>query len=232
MAAASQVSQHKRERDDCWNGGLPLQDTKRINCGLTVARDSDLMAFFDQIDNFDANGSNPEGTDAANELEICEIGMNGVLKSLEDELGLKVQTEKIEWIDEKGDADRVGSIKRDKFTVYGSNSEATSAWDIGDWTYYDDLRAELRYFVEDISPQDLGFIIDNYTFGDSTYDIMYFDTVHSCVETTDDFFASLWDQDIWQWNEHPIIRNDFESSQQEVGLVVSEAEFSDVLERY
>jgi len=226
-SAASQVYQRKRGRDEYWNGGLASPHTKRINSGLTLAQDSDLMALLDEIDNLDANNSNPDETDAAKELEISD---NGVIESLEDEIGLKVQTENnIESTDEKGSDDQMGSFKQGKLTEDGSNSEAVSVCDIGDWTYYDDVRAELGYFVEHISPDELGIIIDNYIDGDSMANIMYSDAVDGYAETPEEFYGSLWDHDIWQVNEHPVVQNDFESLQkEEVGSVVSEGEFPDV----
>jgi len=229
MATASQVSQLKRGRDEYWNGGLPLPDTKQMNSGVTGARDSDLMALLDQIDNLCANDSYPEGTDASNELEICEIGMNGVIKSLEDEFGLMSQTENKMSTNEKGGADWLGPFKQGTFTEGGSNFQETSARDIADWTYYNDVGTELSYFGEDIFADDLGFIIDDSIYGDSTSNITYSDTVHGYAETTEDFYGFLWEDDIWQLNEHPVMLNDFESSQQqEVRLVVSEPEFPDV----
>lgn len=218
----------KRGRDDYWNGGLALPDRKRINSGLTVAPDSGFMASLEEINNIDDNDSNQE-TDAANELEISETRVNGVIQSLEDEIVLRLQTEhKIQLSDEKGSADQMGPFRQGELAEEGSNSEGTSVNEIGDWTYYDDLHAELGYFVENISRDDLGIIIDNYIDGDSMANLMYSDAIHGYAETTEDFNGFLWEDDIWQSNEHPIIRNSFESSQQEVGLVVSEAELPDI----
>lgn len=230
MAAASQVSRTKRGRDDYWNGGFALPDTKRINSGLTVAQDSDFMLSLDEINNLDDNDCNPEETDAANELEISETRVKGVIQSLEDEIGLNVQTEhKIQFSDENCSPVQMGSFRQGELVEDGSNSEVTSVNDIGDWTYYDDLRAQLGCFVENISPEYPGIIIDNYVNGDSMVNLMYSDAIQGYAESTEDFYWSLWDHDIWQPNEHPVIRNGFESSQQEeIGLVVSEADFPDV----
>lgn len=196
MAAAWQVCQSKRGRDDYWSGGLALPDTKRINSELAVAQDSDLLASLDEINDLDAIDGNQEETDAGNELEIR---INGVIQSLEDEIGLKVQTtNKIESSEEKGSADQMGAFRQGGLAEEGSNSEATSACDIGEWTYYHDVHAELDCFVEDISPYDLGVIIDNYIDGDSMANFMYSDAVHCYDETMEDFCGSLWEDDIWQ----------------------------------
>jgi len=213
MAASSQVSQNKRGRDhEYWNGGLASREAKRTSsAGLTLAaHDSDLMAFLDKIDNMDNNDSNPEETDiAVCELE-SEIRLNGpaVIESLEDEIGLKAQTEnKIESSsDEKGSGDEMGSFKQGEVTADGSNSEATSLCDIRDLTYnYDDvIQAELDFFVDYIFPNDLGIIIDhNYIVGDPMAN-----AVHGYAEAaTEDFYGFLWDHDNWQLDEHPVIQN-------------------------
>ena len=50
--------------------------------------------------------------------------------------------------------------------------------------------------------------------------IMYSDALDGYAEITEDFYESLWEHDIWQLNEHPVIQKDFESPQQEeVGMV-------------
>jgi len=225
MAAAWQNRQSKRGRDD-YCGGLALPDTKRINSELTVAQGSDLMASLDEINDLDAIDCNPEEAVAGNELEIIsDIRITGVIESLEDEIGLKVQTtNKIESSEEKGSANQMGPLWQGELTEDGSNSGATSACDIEEWPYYDDVRGQLGCFVEDISPNDLGIINDNYMDGVSMANIIY--SNHSYAENMEDFYGFLWEDDIWQLNEHPVIQNDFESSQQEeVGLVVSEADF-------
>jgi len=116
----------------------------------------------------------------------------------------------------------MGAVKHDELTADGSNSEATSLCDIGDHlTYYEDVSAELGFFVNHISPDEFGIII-NYIYGDSMANIMYSDAVHSYSEPIEVFCVSLWEDDICLLNEHPIIQNDFESSQQTYnGLVVS-----------
>ena len=55
----------------------------------------------------------------------------------------------------------------------------------------------------------------NYANGDSIPEIMYLDAVHSYVETTEFFYGSLWEDDIWQLNEQLIVQNVSESPQQE-----------------
>lgn len=223
MASALQVCQNKRAREDYWYGGLALPDTKRMNSGLALTQDSDLMALLDEIDNLDAYNSNPEDTDAVNELNV-------VTKAREDEIGLEAQAEnKIESPEEKDSADQMGSYKRGELTPDGSNSEATSACEIGDMTYYYSVPAELGFFAEHIYPNELGIIVNNYIDGDSMADIMCLDAVHGNAEITEDFYGSLWDNDIWQLNEHSVIQNDFESPQkEEVGFVVRESEFNSI----
>jgi len=202
MATWSQVSQNKRGRDEYWNGELDLPDAKRTNGGLSLAHDSDLMVFLDKIDNMGANICNPKETD---------VGINRVINSLEDEVGLKARTDyHIESTDEEdSSADQMGSNKQGELTA-GRNSKATSLTsDIGYFTYYDDVRADLDFFLHQFTLDELG-IIKNHIDGDSIPDIMYLDAVHSYVETRQVY---LWDDDIWQWNEHSIIQNDLASPQ-------------------
>lgn len=223
MAGFLQVSQNKRGRDEYWNGGLDFPDAKRNNTG-TLAHDSDLMALLEKIDNMDDNNSNPE---AVNLLE--DERLNGVIKSLEDEIvGLKGQAVVEASVDvdaEKGSSE-LGSIKQGELT--DGNSEATSVSDIGDLhseagnlTYYDDVRAELGFFV-DHTADELGIIMSHID-GDSMPNIMYSDALHAVYgESTEFFYGSLWEDDIWLLNEHPV-----EAPQQEVGLVVSGAELDE-----
>jgi len=232
MAASSQVSQNKRGRDhEYWNGGLASREAKRTSsAGLTLAaHDSDLMALLEKIDNMDDNnGNNPEAS--VNQVE--EERLNGVIKSLEDELKGQAGVEAVDVVEEiQGKNTEMGSIKQGELT--DGSSEANSVSDIGDLhseagnlTYYDDVRAELGFFV-DHTADELGIIMSHID-GDSMANIMYSDALHSCVETTEFFYGSLWDDDIWLLNEHPIIQNDFKAPQQEVGLVVSGAEFDEV----
>jgi hypothetical protein len=201
MTAYSQVFQNKRGRDDYWKGWFALPEAKRTNSELRLVHDSDLMALLDKIDNMDNN----EETSAVNEIE-GEIRLNGVIKSLEDEIGLKAATDyKIEFTDEKGSADQMSSVKKGEATAGGSNSEATTVCDIGaHLPYYDDVSTDLDFFVDYIFPDDLGIIV-NYTHGDSMANIMYSDAMHGNSETTEVFYGSLWEDDICLLNEHPII---------------------------
>jgi len=222
MAGFSQVSYNKRGRDESWNGGLDLPDAKRTNSG-TLMHDSDLMALLEKIDNMDDNNSNPE---TVNGLE--DERLNGVIKSLEDEIGLKGQA----GVDELGSTEMV-SIKQGELTDGNSEATSTSVSDIGDLhseagnlTYYDDVRAELGFFV-DHTADELGIIMSHID-GDSMANIMYSDAVHGYVETSEVFYGSLWEDDIWLLNEHPVVQKDFELPQQEVGLVVSGSEFDEV----
>jgi hypothetical protein len=203
MAAYSEVSQNKRGRDEYWNGGLAFPEAKRTNTGLTLAHDSDLMAFLDKIDYMDNKNSNPEDTDAVNKAEGKQL-------------------------DEKGSSHQTGSIK--EVELIDRNSEVISlVCDTGDFAYYDDVGAELGFFVDDITPHELGIIMNHcpcYVDGDSMHDILYSDAVYGYAETNE-VFGSLWEDDIWQLNEHPVTQNDFASPQQkEIGI--NGDEFHDV----
>lgn len=232
MAGFSQVCYNKRGRDEYWNGGLDFPDAKRINSG-SLMHDSDLMALLEKIDNMDDNNnSNNNSPEAVNLVE--EETLNGVIKSLEDEIVIKgqggVEVEVVD-VDELCSTE-MGSIKQGELT--DGNSEATSVSDIGDLhsetgnlTYYDDVRAELGFFV-DHTADELGIIMSHID-GDSVDNIMFSDALHGYVETSEVFYGSLWADDIWLLNEHPVVQNEFEQPQQEVGLVVSgEAEFGEV----
>jgi len=225
MAAYSQVSYSKRGRNEYWNDGFSLPDAKRT-ISRTLAYDSDLMSLLDKIDDMDNIDNNPEGTHAVNELD-GEIGFNAVLKSLEEDIGLKAQTRNdIESTDEKGNNDQMGSIKEGELSEW--NSEATSSvFDIRIFKNYDDVGAELCFLADHISPDEFGIII-NYIDGDSMANTMYYsDVEYGYAETTEDFYGSLWDDDIWHMNEHPVIQNDFASPQlKEFGI--SGAKFHDV----
>ena len=208
MAASSQVSQNKRGRDEDWNGELSLADAKRTNRELTMAHDSHLMALLEKIDNMDANNSNPEETD---------IAFNKVINSVEDDTGSKGQKyHNVESTDEMdGIADQMGSNKK---------GESTPG--IGDFSYYDDVRAEFDFFVDNFTPEELRIIMSHMD-GDSIPDIMYLDAAHNYAETGEVFYGPLWDDDIWQLNEDPVIQNDLASPQQEE-FGINGSEFHDV----
>ena len=81
--------------------------------------------------------------------------------------------------------------------------------------------------IDKFTPDELGIMM-NYIDGDSIPDIMYFDAVHSDVESREVFYGSLWEDDIWQLNEqYPGIQKDFASPQQEE-FGINGAEFHDV----
>jgi hypothetical protein len=220
MAASSQVSQNKRARDDYWNSGLALPDAKRTNKGMLV-HDGDIIALLEKIDNMDANNSDPEETHTVFQLD-------GVIKSLEDEIGLKAQTDyKIESTDSKGSTVEMGSNKQGELTADG-NSEATSVTsDIGGFIYYDSVCADLDFFLDRIIPYEFGIIMQNYLDPDSVPDIIYSDPVHGYAETMEASYGSLWEDDIWQLNEQPIVQKESESPQQE-NFGNSEVDFHDV----
>jgi hypothetical protein len=221
MAASSQISQNKRGKDEYLNGGLALPDGKRTNTGRLV-HDCDLMAVLEKIDN-------PEEIHSVNQLE--DERLSEVTKSLEDELELKGQEDEVETVDVngKGSTEMV-SIKQGEITE--GKSETTSVSDTGEMhsegnlTYYDDVCAEFDFFVDDIIPDELGIFMQNHVDGDSVPDIMYSDAVHGYVQTGGVFYGSLWEDDIWQFNEHPVIQNDFLWPQQEE-FGINGAEFHD-----
>lgn len=213
MAACSQVSHNKRGRDEYWNSVLAFPDSKRTNSAGTLAHDSDLLAFLDKIDNMDdSKETQVEG----------EIRLNGIIKSLGDEIGLKVvQTDK-ESGDENGSTDQIGSNKQGALTADGISEATSVTFNIGDMTYYD------GFFVDHITADEFGFIMQNYLAGDSVPNITYSGAVHSYIESREvSYIGPLWEDDIWQFNENPVIQNDFASPQQEE-FGIAGAEFQDV----
>jgi hypothetical protein len=206
MAASSQVYQNKRGRDEYWNGGLALSDAKRTNGGFTLAHDSDLMQFLDKIDDMDNNNNNPENTHAVN------------------------QVEEVRQFDEKRSSHQMDSTE--EVELIGGNSEViSSVYDRGDIAYYDDFGAEFGFFVDHFTPHELGIITNHYhcdVDGDSMPDILYSAALYGyAAETSEVVYGSLWEDDIWQWNEHPVIQNDFATPQQgEFGI--NGTEFHDV----
>jgi len=109
----------------------------------------------------------------------------------------------------------MGSIKLGEWTKWDSEAASLVCY-IRDFKNYDVVRAELGFMVEHISPDEFRTVI-NYIDGDSmaANTIYYSDTVHGYPETTRDFYESLWEDDIWQWNENLVIQNYFLSSEQE-----------------
>lgn len=58
--------------------------------------------------------------------------------------------------------------------------------------------------------------MQNYLDRESALDIIYSDlSTHGYSETVDASYGSLWEDDVWQLNEQPVIQNDSESRQQE-----------------
>lgn len=202
MAASPQVSENKRGRDEYWNGGLALPDAKRTNGGRLV-HDCDIMALLEKIDNMDAMNSNPEETNTV--IQLQEERLNVVMKSLKDEVGLMGQADDV---DGKGSS-AMGSIRQGEIT--DGNSEATLVSltaDIyleGNLTYYDDVSAELGFFV-DHTAVEFAIMMDLFD-GNLMANIMYSDS----LDSTETVYGALWEDDIWQWNEHPVIQNVFAS---------------------
>lgn len=211
MAACSQVFQKKRARDEYSNGGMASPDAKQTNSG-TLGYDSDLITSMENIDNIDDN----EEKDAVTEVEV-EMMLNGVIKSLEDEIGMKVQTDNgSESIHQKGSSDQMGLNKQGEI-IAEANSEATAmvTSDPGNFTYHDDVLADLDFFVDHITADEFGIMMQNYHDRDSLPDIVYSDIAHGYIESTEASYGSIWEDDIWRLNEHPVIQNDFASPQQE-----------------
>jgi len=198
MAASSQVSQNKRGRDEYGNGESALPDAKR-STSVTLMQDSNIMALFEMIDNMEVINTNPEEIHTMIQLE--DERLNGLIKSMEDEVGLKGQAD---------DVDAKGSVMK-QLTDW--NPQATAASDTGDvhsegnLTYYDDVRAQLSFFV-DHNAVELGIIM-NLLDGDLIAN-MYSDAGYGYPETPAVFYESLWEDEIWELNEHHVIQNDFE----------------------
>lgn len=211
MAVCSQVFQNKRARDEYSNGGMASPDAKRTDSG-TLGYDSDLITSMEKIDNIDNN----EERDAVTEVEV-EMMLNGVIKSLEDEIGMKVQTDNgFESTHQKGSSDQMGLNKQGEL-IAEVNSEATAlvTSDPGNFTYHDDVFADLDFFVDHITADEFGIMMQNYHDRDSWPDIVYSDIAHGYIESTEASYGSMWEDDIWRLNEHPVIQDDFASPQQE-----------------
>nr|ADE76708.1 unknown [Picea sitchensis] len=219
MAASSQVCDNKRARDKYWNGGLALPDAKRISSERLVY-DSYLVALLEKIDNMDANPKEPIAV-----IQLKDERLNGVMEFAEDEVGLIRQAADV---DGKGSTE-LGSMKQGE--LIDRYSEAISVSDTlgdmhseGNLTYYDDVLAELGFFVENTAGE-LG-IIRNHFDGDSMAN-MYSDPVYGYAEAPAVFYGSLWEDDLWQLNEPVVIQNGFESPRQEE-FGISGEEFHDV----
>ena len=209
-------------RDEYWNGGFILPEAKRRKNSGALAHDTALMSLLETIDNMDSNGSNLAG-------DLTDVGINGVVNSLEDEIQLKVQTD---HNIEKGSSAEMASIKQlgqGQITADQGTTEATMVTpDIWDFTYYDDVGAELGFLIDLIASRELGIMI-NGIHGHSMFHNMYSDdAVYGYAETTELFYGSLWEDDIWHLNEHPVIQNDFSSPQHEEFGITGGIEFHDV----
>jgi hypothetical protein len=126
MAASSQISQNK--------GGRNEPDANRSNSVRLMHE-----ALLEMIDNTDTINSNPEEINSAIHFE--DESLNGVTKSMEDEVGLKGQADDVECVD--GD-EKAGSINQ----ITDWNPEATLASETGDM----DSEAHLTYYEEGLSP--------------------------------------------------------------------------------
>jgi hypothetical protein len=203
---SSQVSQNKHERDEYWNGGMGFPNPKRTNIGRFL-HESDIMDLLEKIDNMDAINSISEETHTVIQLQVENL--NGVMKYMKDEVGLMGQADDV---DGKGSS-AMGSIRQGEIT--DGNFEATLVSltaDIyleGNLTYYDDVSAELGFFV-DHTAVEFAIMMDLFD-GNLMANIMYSDPVYN----TETVYGSLWEDDIWQWNERPVIQNVFASPQQE-----------------
>lgn len=223
MAASSQFSQNKRGREEYLNGVLASPDAKRTNRRTLGHDNSDLVAVIEKMDNMDNN----EETAADLEVEV-EMIFNGVLKSLEDEIGLKGQRDSnFKSTHEKRSTDQMGSNKNGELTT-GANSVATPVTsDIGDFSYHDDVLAGLDFFVDHITPDEFGIMMENYLDQDSVLDVMYSNTVQGYIDNTESYYGPLWTDDSWPLNEYPVIQKDFSSPRQEE-FGISGAKFHDV----
>lgn len=155
------------------------------------------MAFLDKIDSVDNNNGNPEDTHTdMNDVE-GEMGLNTVINPLEDEIGLKVQTDNnIEPTDKNSSTEQMGSNMRGELRADGDSQATSVTFDTGDFPYYDDFCGEYGFFLHHFLPDELG-ILQNNIYGNSTPNTMYPDAVHCYVETPEFFHGSLWEDDIW-----------------------------------
>lgn len=202
MATSSQFSQKKRGREEYLNGGLASPDAKRTNSRTMGYDNSNLVAVIEKMDNMDNN----EETAAENEVEV-EMMFSGVINSLEDEIGLKAQRDSnLEFTHEKCSTEKMGSNKNSVATLVTS--------DIGDFTYHDDVLADLDLFVDHITLDEFGIMMENYLDQDSVPDIMYSNTVQGYIDNTEPSYGPLWTDDSWPLNEYPVIQNDFSSPRQ------------------
>ena len=92
MVTSSQISQNK--------GGRNEPDANRSNSVRLMHE-----ALLEMIDNTDTINSNPEEINSAIHFE--DESLNGLMKSMEDEVGLKGQADDVECVD--GD-EKAGSI--------------------------------------------------------------------------------------------------------------------------
>lgn len=200
MASSSKFSQNKRGRDEYSNGGLALPDAKRTY-SLGSVQGSNTIALLEEINIMHAINGDPKETCTAIQLE--DKRQIGVMKSLEDEVGLKGDEY---GIDQKGSGE-IGSIEQ----ITDHDHKSTSVAGTGDMiseeylTYYDEVRAELGFFV-DHTAEELGIIM-NFLDGDSMAN-MYSDAVYCYSESTAVFSESLWEDDIWQLNGNRVSEND------------------------
>lgn len=78
-------------------------------------------------------------------------------------------------------------ISKGELTVV-ANSERTTTM----FTYHDDVLGDPDLFVDHITPDELGIMMQNYLNRDTVPDIMYSDTLHDYIDSKEASYGSLW----------------------------------------
>eukprot|EP00253_Pinus_taeda_P011576 PITA_11576 len=144
-----------------------------------------------------------------------------LIVEVNSQTGLKTKTgNNFESTHEKHNTDQMGSNKQGELTVE-VNSERTTLLtsDVGEFTYHDDVLADSDLFVDNMTHDEFGIMMQYYLDQDSVPDLIYSDTMHGHIESTEASYGSLTGDDILLLNELPVIRNDFASPQpKEIGI--------------
>ncbi|GLJ07833.1 hypothetical protein SUGI_0075070 [Cryptomeria japonica] len=215
---ASVYIQNKRGREEFWSGGFGLPEAKRMNMGHDT---TDLMALLDRIDNIDyIEKNNNETGFVVNEGE--EERLNVVIKSLEDEIGLKPNNveetvvcvyDNVACVDNVvacGDDEKKGGVDDNTRSLVdeisnGTDGTTTSVSELASQgsLYYD---GELGFFMDHAAAHatdDLGIIMSHcQSAADHSMSNFYLDSLHGYADNTEVFYGSLWEDDIWHVNDH------------------------------
>ena len=102
------------------------------------------MVLLDKIDSANNNNNNPGDTHNATNDVKGEMRLNIVINYLEDEIGLKTQTDNnIKSTDENSSTKHMGSKKQGELTSNGAFEATLVTIDIEDFPYYDDVWGEI-----------------------------------------------------------------------------------------